>query len=175
MSRLHAVPAANNLYSYRQASTEPEGTEQWTPAWTYRRNVPKTGRTDHWTTQGGYWPRRSGFTSDPAIPSGVLADTVLRTGDAEPWSGGFNGHQGRKFLRGQCVDAGAVPVVGAVVQAFLTATDAFQSESPSTDGGYYEVGTVEAGAHYLVAYKPGSPDVAGTTVNTLIPTNRDGT
>ena len=29
--------------------------------------------------------------------------------------------------------------------------------------------------HYLVAYKPGSPDTAGTTVNTLTPTNVDGT
>jgi hypothetical protein len=25
-------------------------------------------------------------------------------------------------------------------------------------------------AHYLIAYKPGSPDIAGTTVNTLTPT-----
>lgn len=172
--RLIAVPAANNLYSYRQARAEPEGTELWEPGWTYARNTPKTGRGDHWTPVGGRWPAPQVFATDPAADV-TIGDRLNRSGGWAPWSGGNPGSQGRKFLRGQCVDGSAVGVSGAVVQAFLTATDAFQGEQTSTEGGYYEVGTTEAGAHYLVAYKPGSPDIAGTTVNTLVPTNRDGT
>lgn len=77
---------------------------------------------------------------------------------------------------GTTKDASSVPIGGAVVQTFVTSTDAYVSETTSDDNGRYEAGTPNAGvAHYLVAYIPGSPDRAGTTVNTLIPTNRDGT
>jgi hypothetical protein len=77
---------------------------------------------------------------------------------------------------GRCLDSGATPVPNAVVQCFLAADDSFQRETTANADGYYEAGTDKVGqGHYLVAYKAGSPDIAGTTVNTLVPTNRDGT
>jgi hypothetical protein len=86
------------------------------------------------------------------------------------------GNGATKFIMGNCKDAGGSPVSGAVVQCFLTVTDQIVSEVTSQTDGSYEAPTVYPGAaHYLVAYRPGSPDIAGTTVNTLTPTNRDGT
>ena len=44
------------------------------------------------------------------------------------------------------------------------------------DGTYaVPVQQSKATQHYLVAYKAGSPDTTGATVNTLLPTNVDGT
>lgn len=95
----------------------------------------------------------------------------------EPYSCDGAGTQSKNFLRGLCVDASEVPVANAIVQAFVTATDAFAGEVQANTDGTYVLGVEQskATAHYLVAYKPGSPDIAGTTVNTLLPTNVDGT
>lgn len=94
----------------------------------------------------------------------------------EPYSCDGEGTQSKNFLRGLCVDASDVPVANAIVQAFVTATDAFAGEVQANTDGTYVLGVEQskATAHYLVAYKPGSPDIAGTTVNTLLPTNVDG-
>jgi hypothetical protein len=67
-------------------------------------------------------------------------------------------------------------VSGAVVQAFRTSDDVLVAETTADSNGQYEAGRCETGvSHYLVAYRAGSPDIAGTTVNTLTGTNRDGT
>jgi hypothetical protein len=53
----------------------------------------------------------------------------------------------------------------------LTSNDTYVGQAVSDSAGYYELGTPYSGqAHYVVAYLPGSPDVSGTSVNTLIPT-----
>lgn len=68
-------------------------------------------------------------------------------------------------------------MANAEVQAFRTSDDAYQGAAFSRDDGSYSVGVQQSKAtpHYLVAYKAGAPDIAGTTVNTLLPTNVDGT
>jgi hypothetical protein len=73
-------------------------------------------------------------------------------------------------------DSVGTPVANAIVQGFVTSTDAYVGEVTSGEDGTYTLGTetVAGVAHYLVAYKAGSPDVAGTTVNTLTSTNVDG-
>jgi len=82
----------------------------------------------------------------------------------------FGGQSMKKFVGITRDSAGAV-LGGAVVQAFLTASDLFLRELTSDAGGYFDLGSqYSAQNHYLVAYKAGSPDVAGTTVNTLQPT-----
>ena len=86
------------------------------------------------------------------------------------------GNGATKFIMGTCKDNASNTVSGAVVQGFLTATDAYVGETTADSNGNYELGTpYPATAHYLVAYRAGSPNIAGTTVNTLTPTNRDGT
>ena len=81
-----------------------------------------------------------------------------------------------KYIIGTCYDSVGGTVSGATVQGFVTATDTFVRETTADSNGRYELGTeYPATNHYLVAYRAGSPDIAGTTVNTLQGTNRDGT
>lgn len=95
----------------------------------------------------------------------------------EPYSCDGEGTQTKRFFRGTCLDSLSVVVANATVQAFVTATDAFAGEVQGNTDGTYTLGVEQASStpHYLVAYKVGSPDIAGTTVNTLTPTNVDGT
>jgi len=80
------------------------------------------------------------------------------------------GAQMRKF-RGITRDSTGAVLASSVVQAFLTSSDLFLRQVTSDAGGYFELPSEYAATnHFLVAYKAGSPDVAGTTVNTLQPT-----
>ena len=93
-----------------------------------------------------------------------------------PWQRAMRGNGALKFIMGVCKDSNGATVSGAVVQGFLTATDTFVRETTCGSLGEYELGTEYPSTnHYLVAYRAGSPDIAGTTVNTLQGTNRDGT
>lgn len=87
------------------------------------------------------------------------------------------GTQTTKFIKGQVVDASDVAVSGAIVAAYRTSDDAFGGfKVTSRDDGSFDCPTQHGAVnHYLVAYKPGSPDVGGTTVNTLMAANVDGT
>jgi hypothetical protein len=108
---------------------------------------------------------------------GVVGRDLASAGGYEPFSCDGDGTQSIKWITGKCVDAGGSAAAGSIVQAFRTSDDAFAGEvnANSTDGSF-NVPTPFVGAnHYLVAYKPGSPDIGGTTVNTLVPTNIDGT
>lgn len=95
----------------------------------------------------------------------------------EPYSCDGEGTQSRNFIRGVCKDSVGTPVANAIVQGFVTATDAFVGEVTANTDGTYLLGTeqLKTTPHYLVAYKAGAPDTAGTTVNTLLATNVDGT
>jgi hypothetical protein len=74
------------------------------------------------------------------------------------------------LISGVTRDAGGAPLGNCVVECFQTSTNALVDRFVSDAFGNFAL-TVAApytGINYfLVAYKPGSPDVAGTTVNTL--------
>lgn len=95
----------------------------------------------------------------------------------EPYSCDGPGSQNLKFLKGLTKDASDNVLSGVIVQAFRTSDDAFAGyEVQSREDGSYDLATNFPGVnHYAVAYLAGSPDRAGTTVNTLVPTNVDGT
>jgi hypothetical protein len=95
----------------------------------------------------------------------------------EPYSCDGAGTQTKRFIKGVTKDSVGATIANAIVQGFVTSTDAYVGEVTSGEDGTYTLGTeTKAGVqHYLVAYKAGSPDVAGTTVNTLTSTNVDGT
>lgn len=87
----------------------------------------------------------------------------------EPWEAAFGGYTRPNFIVGQTLDSGGNPVA-ATVQGFRTSDDLYVGETGSDDSGRYSLPTIYlTDAHYLVAYRTGSPDTAGTTVNTLIP------
>lgn len=95
-------------------------------------------------------------------------EDVVLDWDSRPAAGG--GAQRRKII-GTTLDSGGSPLGNCIVQGFVTATDTFVFQVTSDTAGYFELPTQYVAAqHYLVAYKAGSPDIAGTTLNTLTPT-----
>lgn len=146
-------------------------TDQYRPGWD--RGGCRSPRTwkdrNRFDSLWSFGCRMSGGLGSGA--DGGFADLSV-SDPYEPFSCDGEGTQTLKFIKGQCVDASGNVAAGAIVQAFRTSDDAFagQVNANSTDG-HFDVPTPFPGVnHYLVAYKPGSPDIGGTTVNTLVPT-----
>ena len=76
------------------------------------------------------------------------------------------GAQMKKII-GVTKDANGAPLGTCIVQGFRTANDQYVRETISDPAGNYVFCTEFLDSQYLVAYKVGAPDVAGTTVNTL--------
>ena len=53
---------------------------------------------------------------------------------------------------------------------FRAADDSIAARGNSDANGQYSMGASSQVTHYAVAYLPGSPDIAGTTVNTIVGT-----
>lgn len=72
------------------------------------------------------------------------------------------------YISGVTRDSTGAVLGGCVVQLFRTSDDAIIAEQVS-DGstGAYSFPILVGGPFYVVAYKAGTPDLAGTTVNTL--------
>jgi len=148
------------------------------PRWSWQQRAPKTWRDrNRWTSLWSFGCRLtggngSGQDGEPPIGRGIC------TGNGyEPFSCDGEGTQTLKFIKGVCVDASGNPLSGVSVMTHRTDTHEYGGyEVLSREDGSYDAptnfGTV---AHYLVAYLPGSPDRAGTTVDTLVPANIDGT
>jgi hypothetical protein len=67
-------------------------------------------------------------------------------------------------------DANGNALAGCVVKLYRTVDDAVMGVTVSDAAGKYAFTLlVQPGTYYVVAYLAGSPDVAGTTVNTLTP------
>jgi hypothetical protein len=144
------------------------------PRWQWQCRSPKTWRDrNRFDSLWSFGCRMSGGLGSGA--DGGFANLSV-SDPFEPFSCDGEGTQTLKFIKGQCVDASGNVAAGAVVQAFRTSNDAFAGEvnSNSTDGRFDVPSPYPGVAHYLVAYKPGSPDIGGTTVNTLVPTGIDG-
>ena len=65
---------------------------------------------------------------------------------------------------------GVTPQAGANIDLFLTTEDTLVQRTVSDAAGAFSFLQMGAGPYYIVAYKAGTPDIAGTTVNTLTPT-----
>lgn len=146
------------------------------PRWSWQQRSPKT-----WKDRNAWYSLWSfGCSVGLGAPSGSDGASMRDLAFPnlfEPYSRDGDGTQTVRFIRGTCVDASDVPIANAIVQGFVTATDAFVGLVTANNDGTYTLGTetVANVPHYLVAYKAGAPDTAGTTVNTLTSTNVDGT
>jgi hypothetical protein len=100
-----------------------------------------------------------------------------------PGNGGaikaINGYSYQKFvsppmygkaysISGQTLDSTGAVLADCVVALFYTRNDVLVGETMSDSLGNYKFLVGPAYNCYIVAYKAGSPDVSGTTVNTLI-------
>lgn len=135
-------------------------------------------------------PIASGARGQPgvlAIPGRVLAldEGGMVSGSSVPRRGYSMGVGGRYAGAGRLVfrspkfstinpritgitkDSTGAVLGSCVVQLFRTVDDRFMFEAVSDGVGAYELTALGSGPFYIVAYKAGAPDVAGTTVNTL--------
>lgn len=104
-----------------------------------------------------------GFYGNLAVDVGILDDPVWVMPPPLP-----SGANGRLGFNGFSRDASGGVIAGVTVKCMLTSTDTKQSEAVSDVNGLFVVSTAEAGGHYLIFYKTGTPDISGTTVNTLL-------
>ena len=70
-------------------------------------------------------------------------------------------------ISGVTKDSAGAALGACMVQLFRTPSDTLVQEVVSDASGNYSFDNPGSGPFYVVAYKQGSPDVAGTTVNTL--------
>ena len=153
-----------------------ENTTLWKSNNSYQSRGPST-----WKDKNRFfslWPSFGFNSGDTANGSYTpIGQAEQNYGQFEPFSCDGDGTQSQNFLVGVCRDANNAIVANAVVQAFTTAGEVFAGTDISRDDGSYAVGVQQqkSTAHFLVAYKAGPPDISGTTVNTLLPTNVDGT
>ena len=71
-------------------------------------------------------------------------------------------------ISGITKDSAGAALGGCSVHLFRTADDVEVQEDISNGGGTYSFTVGLGQSYYVVAYKAGAPDVAGTTVNTLV-------
>ena len=140
---------------------------RWDFRFNYQSRGPKTWRDRNQFCSR--WPstKIGGGDLEGFVPIGH--DFASNFGPYELFSCDGDGTQSKRFIKGTCRDSGGNTVANAIVQGFVTSTDAYVGQDTTREDGTYTLGTETANdvAHYLVAYKPGSPDVAGTTVNTI--------
>ena len=113
------------------------------------------------------WPSTAFIGSDESgCLLGLDARSFPRWGLDLGWDASGGGTM--KKIIGTCRDSTGAVLGSCIVQGFQTATDAFVNQMTCDSAGYFEFCTQFTGQHYLVAYKAGAPDVAGTTANTLV-------
>jgi len=120
---------------------------------------------------GALWTRSRGMGNQfsPDIILSSDASTNSFTFELNPGQDDSGGRQMKKII-GYTLDSVGAPLGSCLIQGYLSSTEQFIGQTYSDTAGYYELTTAFAGqAHYIVAYKSGSPDVAGTSVNTLMP------
>lgn len=70
-------------------------------------------------------------------------------------------------IAGVTKDSTGVALGSCTVKLFSTATDTLEQTTTSDPGGNYSFVVDKTKVWYVVSYKTGAPDVAGTSVNTL--------
>ena len=85
----------------------------------------------------------------------------------EPWV--RSGCNGRLAFVGYTRDAYGSPLGGVTVRLFRTSSDVLVAKVVSDANGYYTATSPYLDAHYMVVHKTGTPDVAGASVDTIIP------
>jgi hypothetical protein len=75
-----------------------------------------------------------------------------------------------RALSGVTRDSSGTALPLCDLDLYMTHADTLAAQTQSDASGNFTFWNPGSGPYYIVAYKSGSPDVAGTTVNTLIAT-----
>jgi hypothetical protein len=115
--------------------------------------------------ENGFWPR--GGQLDASGDEMLEADLPFYfVSNFEPYNGGCNTRYG---IQGVTLDALGNPLGYVKVKCFRTSDDTKTDETTSDAYGNFMVSTpFYPDSHYLVQYKATSPDVFGSSLNTLV-------
>jgi hypothetical protein len=120
--------------------------------------------------QGAQW-RDLWTPPAPTLNFNGQAISFPVSGGWAPWSLGESGYIRLAYFNGTCRDANGAAISGAVVTSFRTSDCAEGGSTTTNSDGTYSCPTPYLGvAHFLVAYLDTTTDLAGTSINTLIPT-----
>ncbi len=148
------------------------------PRWNWQSRSPKTWKDkSRWVSQWSFGCRVAGGSGSGGDGEPPAGRSIAQADLFEPYSCDGDGTQSVNFFRGTCKNDNDVAVANAIVQGFVTVTDVYLGEVQGNTDGTYSLGVQVSKLTpcYLVAYKAGSPDITGATVNTLLATNVDGT
>ena len=102
-------------------------------------------------------------------PKGTVANGSGPTGQGPQFNSAGQRFKGSFSITGVTRDSTGSALGSCTVDLFQTGGDIFVGSTTSDGSGNFTIVTPNnAGTFYLVAYKAGSPDVAGTSVNTLV-------
>lgn len=149
---------------------------QYAPAydWNYKLHNAQTtfeqnNYTSRWTKSSFYDPGGA-FRMSPIFATDVM-DSY--SGSWEPWSVDGVGGARLTYLSGTVIDQTNNPVVGATINAFITATNVLDGTTVTGAAGVYSCPcNFPAVAHFTTAYYAsyqGGSDIAGESANNLIP------
>lgn len=113
------------------------------------------------------WPRsrRWGASASMSGVSGMLnPDPAAQMWE---WNVYTTGSRHRMVFTGQTLNASGAVLGGCTVQLFNTATGLLVDTQVSDSGGNYKLTDPNNVACFIVAYLPGSPDLAGTSIDEL--------
>jgi len=171
MTRLIFIAPATPSYPF-QAPTGTiidEYSQEWCGGWDYyRRGLQSSQDPSSWLSG---WSWSSGILGgDSSVPLDQIRSGLNWDNQ---WQSVNNGNAVQKFILGVVYDQNGSTVAGATVEAFLTSTDQKVGTAVSMVDGSYQCPTpYPAVNHYVMATYPNG--TSGVTVNTLVPTNSDG-
>jgi hypothetical protein len=106
-----------------------------------------------------------GFSSNgvPNVPKSMPVVRNFQSGETPSFEYPYS-------ITGVTKDSNGAALATAIVRLYRTADDSYVHQTTSDANGNYVIPASQNLQHYCNAYKAGSPDVAGTTVNTLVGT-----
>lgn len=120
--------------------------------------------------QDGLYPRSRSPAQGMGAIGAVLgpSDVVASMYTMWWWSVRPGGATERWQMFGQCLDQSSNVVANATVTMYDQTLGVQIDQQNSDNGGNYKVGSpYGSGRGFVVAYKPGSPDIAGTSQDNL--------
>lgn len=114
------------------------------------------------------WPRSRWTATPVGAAVGAPSDMLSLAYTNWWWAHRVGGASERWQMFGQCLDQSSNVVANATVSMYDQSLGTLVDQQVSDNGGNYLVSSpYGSGRSFVVAYKPGSPDIAGTSQDNL--------
>lgn len=149
-------------------NANPDDIRQTVDVWIDTKRGPQLCPWD----DGMLWPNSRMMGGDPSASLYLVGQDANMGNRYESLNCRTDGRgaQSQLYICGFTQDSNGDPLSSCIVKAYRTSDDLEVGVCTSDGGGYFAVPSPYVGvAHYVVCYKAGSPDVVGTSLNTLVP------